>query len=427
MRHLFYIFIILTLAALVPAQDKPPTHFIKITHSADETIAVDSAGKEWRFDKEKGDFVPATGRRASGTGAGSTMGTEDTGGGSIVLDPEVRCTDIHDGDIFEVFKEVVVGIDQRIEGNITCGRDVIVKGLVTGNIYSGRTVTVESTGEVRGDVIANEIRREQGGRILGQRTEAPFPGQIGINIPQLTGPLPSPAGIVLAGFMIFICVITIALAPRHVSRVVAKIEAGPVKSFFWGILGWFSIIPLFALLIITIIGIPVAILILPLAMATGLILAFTSAMIYIGGMLAPIFDWHEKSAYLKSIIGVSAFAIVQLLVLLFNVAGIGALGGVLTVITMAIGIVILSIGFGAVISSKFGIRPKAVNLRVVIDSAPHPGSPGEVPPVPPVKPPPPPRSDASLSRPASSYPPPPVPPPLDSGRATERGGDSSNR
>ena len=425
MRHLFYIFIIvLALASLVAGQDKPPAHFIKITHSADETIAIDSTGKEWRFDKDKGDFVPATGRKTSGAGTGAASDREDTGRGSIILDPEVRCTDVRVGDIFEVFQEVVVGLDQRIEGNITCGRDVVVKGLVTGNIYSGRTVTVESTGEVRGDVIANEIRKETGGRILGQRTEAPFPGRIGFDIPQLTGPIPGPAGIVLAGFMIFICVITIALAPRHVSRVVAKMEAGPVRSFFWGILGWFSIIPLFALLIITIIGIPVAILILPLALAAGLILAFASAMIFIGGKFAATFGWQDKSAYLKSIIGVLVFALVQLVATLFNVAGVQAMGGILAAIVIVVGIGLLSIGFGAVISSRFGVRPKVV--KVVIDVAPHSGAYGEAPPIPPVKPPPPPRSDASLSRPASSYPPPPVPPPLDSGRATERGEDSSN-
>jgi hypothetical protein len=400
------------MAAAVLSQESQNRRFESISHSPQETVAIDSTGQEWYYDAESAEFVTEDEYKKSAGRQRESYDKDDIGPDKIILPPEIRCTDIHDGDITELFSEVVVKIDQRIEGSITSAQNVTVKGLVTGKIISYRTVIVESTGEVRGDVIAREIIRDRGGRILGQRSEVPFPEAFGIGVPRVSGIMPGFGGILFTGFLIFICVIMIALFPKQLERIVAKIGSGPVKSFFWGVLVWFSILPLFVLLIITIVGIPIAILIFPFVIIAAIIMGYVAAAIYIGKRLSPRFNWQDKSIYFKGIVGVVAIAALRLVgnILIFiGAEGLGIFLGVLYIIFASVA---LTVGVGSVISSKFGARPKP--------AGPAPGvarPPGQPHPMPPVTPPPPPRTEPL---PPQVTPPPPVPPPAPkSGNATD--------
>ncbi len=408
------------LATAAMAQDMQEHHFVKIDYSAGETVAVDSSGQEWIYDSEQGEFVPRD-EYDSGSGLSDEGENQDYGPDDIVLPPEIRCTDIYDGDITEIFSEVVVELDERIEGSVTSGKDITIKGLVIGNVFGYRTVTIEGTGEVRGDVIAREIIRERGGRILGQYTEVAFPQTLGIGIPKVTGFFPNFMGIIFTAFLMFLCIISIALFPNHLARIVARIEREVIKTFFWGILAWFSIIPIFVLLVITIIGIPVALLIFPFALIAAFLLGYIATTIYIGKMLAPIFGWQEKSIYIKSIIGVLAIAVLRLLANFSSAIGAGGLDLFFAIIYLVVVFAVITIGLGAVASTRFGTRPKPAG------TAPEPSpTPPEPRPAPPIQPPPPPQSDPVI--PQVIAPPPPVPPPSPrSGNATDEGKNPSNK
>jgi len=419
MKRVSAIFIVgLIAAAALLAQEHQRRQFVKITNSAGWTIAVDSTGQQFIYDTERDEFVPED-EYVGGPDSQDVDQNRDYGPDEVILPPEIRCTDIYVGDITEIFSEVVVDIDERIEGSITCGRDVVIKGLVTGNVVSYRTVTVESTGEVRGDVIARSIVRDRGGRILGQRKEVPFPE--GIGVPQVTTAFPSFSGIILTGFAIFICLITIALFPRQLKVITTVIERSVLKSFFWGILVWFSILPVFVLLLITIVGIPIAILVFPFVLIAAFLMAYVAATIYIGQRVCPYFNWQDKSTYIKSIVGVVFIAVAQIISGFFGLVGIKGLNVLFGVIYFIIAFVAITSGLGAVATSRFGTRPKTPG------TGPEPGGlppgPGTVPPV---KPPPPPRSE-SLP-PQVNVPPPPVPPPAPkSGDATDRDEHPSNK
>ncbi len=417
MRHVsLYIVLLCLLSAAAPAQEESRQAFVKIIHSSSETIAIDSTGNEWIYDRDQGRFVPID---EYSSASGETPGTpdEESGSSEIVLPPEIRCTDVHEGDIVELFRDVTVGFDQRVEGMVLSGRDVIVKGLVIGDVVSFRTVTVESSGEIRGDVVASQINRERGGRILGEQRQMPMPGGVGVTMPRISPVLPDISGIFLIIFQIFVVVIVLALGSGPVGRIINKIEHGVVKSFFWGLLAWFAVLPIFALLIITIVGIPVAILVYPFALLLAVILAFVSSAVYIGRRLSPLIGWEDRSGYLKAILGVVAVGAVLIFSNLADAVGIEPLRGMLAAIFVIICVVALTVGLGGVVTARFGMRPKPA----------HPGP--QYPQAPTVSPPPPPRMDTRPQPPAPPPPPPTPPEPPSrpgSSDATNRDDDPSN-
>ena len=407
------------LAAGVAAQETQERHFVRIDYSSKETVAVDSIGQEWYYDSEQGEFVPED-EYVKIAGVSDEGGIKDYGPDEIVLPPEIRCTDIYDGDITELFSDVIVEFDERVEGSVTSGKNITIKGLVIGNVISYRTVTIEGTGEVRGDVIAREIIRERGGRILGQHTEVPFPETLGLGVPKVTGFFPDFMGIFFTAFLVFLCIISIALFPNHLGRIVARIEREVVKTFFWGILVWFSILPVFVLLLITIVGIPVALLVFPFALIAAFLLGYVAVTIYIGKLLAPLFRWQERSIYIKSIIGVMALAILRLLANFWSAIGASGLDIFFGVIYLIIIFTAITIGLGAVATTRFGTRPKPSG------EAPDQGPPPPEPrPAPLVQPPP---LHPDPITPQSIAPPPPVPPPSpQSDNATDEGDHPSNK
>lgn len=399
-RSILVLSLTVILAAGLNAQEEGGHRFIKIVHSSDGTMAVDSLGEVWYYDEESGDFIRADQYReirseSSDYGMDESAPIED----DFILPPEERCCDITYGDVSDFFNDIVIGIDERVEGKVIGGRDVIVNGLVTGDVVCLRTVTVTRYGEVRGDVIARKIRKESGGRILGTRKEVPFPKLPGIDIVPRTGIMSGLISISITLMAIFLTLIVLALFSEPTRRIVAKIRRNTVASFFWGLLFWFSLAPLFVLLLITIIGIPIAILVYPLVVAATIVLAYVAAAYFIGERLTEFLRWPAKSKYLKAIIGVVVLELSRALFVLGALIGFGFLENLFLVIFIVINFLALTIGLGAVITSRFGRKPK--DSAAADDRPMVPPSPPKIPETP------------------SPVPAPPTPPPPDSKNATD--------
>jgi hypothetical protein len=227
--------------------------------------------------------------------------------------------------------------------------------------------------------------------------------------------LPDALAVFLIAFQVFLCLIVIAIVPKQLQRIITKIESGAVKAFFWGLLGWFSVLPIFALLLITIVGIPIAVLIYPLVFVAAVILAYVSVSVFIGSIVSKLFGWHDRSIYIRGIVGVVALAAVRLLADILTTIGLGALGAILGVLYIIVMAVALTVGFGAVLSARFGMEPKRARLTVHMGPAPA------------VKPPPPPQVNPSQTF-GPEPPPLPIPPPRpDLGDATGGGEIPSNK
>ena len=173
------------------AQDKSNGKYIRIVHSSEETMAVDSLGEEWYYDDESCEFIRADRYREIRSEKSRWRDIDgEVADRDIVLPPEERCTDVTYGDLSDFLDDIEIGLDQRIEGSVICGKNVIVEGLVTGDVFSFQTVIVASTGEVRGDIIASKIRKKSGGVILGTRNEVPVPHLPGITLKPELGVVP---------------------------------------------------------------------------------------------------------------------------------------------------------------------------------------------------------------------------------------------
>jgi hypothetical protein len=373
------------------AQDENGREFTKIVHSSDGTMAIDSLGEVWYYDEESGEFIRSDRYREIHSEL-SEYSREPYAAfdDEIIPSPEERCTEIIHGDVSDLFNDINVGLCQRIEGAVICGKNVTVEGLVTGNIVCFQTVTVTRTGEVRGDVIARKIRKQSGGRIFGSRSEIPFPVVPGIDITPSLGFIPGLVSIFITVLLFFLSLIVLALFSEQTGRVVNKIKKNTVASFFWGLLVWFSILPVFVLLCITLVGIPIALLVYPLAIVATIVFAYATSAYFIGERLSRFWGWQDKSKYIKVITGVVFLELTRTLSILFSIIGAGPLGNLFLVIFIVINAVALTIGAGAVLTSKFGRKPKAVEAKAEIPATPP--SPPEMPEAPPINPPPPPGS-----------------------------------
>ncbi|MFH1700428.1 MAG: hypothetical protein ABIE07_07550 [Candidatus Zixiibacteriota bacterium] len=382
---LFFLFSV----GIASAQEDTGQKFIRITHSNEKTIAIDSTGQTWYYDTDEEKFV----KYQKYSRPESEYG-EEAIDDEILLPPEIRCTEIYDGDLVELFDDVFIDINERIEGTVFGFNDVVVKGLVTNDVISLKRVVVESSGEIRGDVIAGEIVRRRGGKIGGAREEIPIFKNLSPRIIGLSDFLLDYVKYIITAFWLFICMIFLALMPNNLRRIVRKIKSAILSSFFWGLLIWISFIPLILILTITVIGIPllpVVVILFPVLILLG----YVGGAIYIGGLIRRILRVKSESMYLTGALGVIFLELGRYLAMMFEIVDLDVLA-ILTYIGHGVfGFIVVSIGMGAVISSRFGMKPKKLDISEQPEVTPPPPIDETVPP--PVPPPPPP----SVSDPAS--------------------------
>jgi hypothetical protein len=171
-------------------------------------------------------------------------------------------------------------------------------------------------------------------------------------------------GIFKVLFLLFIGLIVFSVAPDHVKRVRTKLEKEMLKSGLVGLLGEILILPIFILLIITIIGIPVAILVQPLAILLAAILGYTAVSLYIGEKIKENTNIKPQTALLTVLLGIIAVELISILARIIGVAGApgSGIGLALMICYWFLIYLILTIGFGAVILTRFGIRPREVKV-----------------------------------------------------------------
>jgi len=299
----------------------------------------------------------------------------------------------HDGDradIIHIFSDVItIEKDEVINGDVVSifGGHVEVLGRVNGNVASiFGTIDVQGTVEdgaiapfgtihigpramVGGDVVASEINKEPGGRIGGLRNELFF---------KLFGEDWRPGGgawlrqtftaVVLMKilFWVFLVLIAHALAARNIAKVKTKIAASFMKSFLMGVLVQILFIPAVLILFVTIIGIPVAIFLLPLLAVAAVVLANAAIGLYIGEKIHENTGIRLTAPLSQTIVGLLALQSIPLLAVVATwFTGLHQVSSIFRIITFAligltavVGYVVVTVGTGAVVTTRFGTRPK---------------------------------------------------------------------
>lgn len=240
-----------------------------------------------------------------------------------------------------------------VDDAVAYGGPLKIYGHVQGDAVSlGGDVTLGPKSWVEGDVVAmgGSIHRDEGAVVDGevQSLGGAVIGQaVKESVKELRGKHPADHGhhdessgiaLFLVWFMVLFGVgfVTNLFAPNRMKLVQEEIRRKPLKSGLLGFLGAIALAPLSILLMITLIGIPLAILVLWPAALLAYAIGFTAVASEIGLRL-PFFRGRKTQALVLAI-G---------LLLLLVVAQIPVLGP-LAVVMLGF------IGFGAIISTRFG-------------------------------------------------------------------------
>lgn len=281
--------------------------------------------------------------------------------------------------IFRMGKDVTVEEDEEIDGDVVAmGGSVEIRGTVTGNAVAiGGDVDVFSTGIVEGDAVSvgGNVTKHGQAVVRGEKVSVAFLSGPRFRLPSLHTSFPfivtrfhPPlwtffARIIKILFFIFIGIVVISILPRHVSKVTEKVKQDFLKSGLVGLAAEILVIPIFILLIITIIGIPVALLVEPLLIIAALILGYTGVCLFVGEKLQEHTSLKPDTKIMILVIGILAVELVPLLARVLGFFGgpFSPLGWIIAFVGWMIGYVVITVGLGASILTRLGTRPKEVS------------------------------------------------------------------
>jgi hypothetical protein len=286
--------------------------------------------------------------------------------------PQIRITprtETGEG-IFRMGSDVVVGEDESIDGDVVAlWGNVTVKGAVSGDAVSiGGDVDIYPTGVVEGNAVSvgGNVTKQSGSVVEGEKISVGFfRGQPIKFAPFVTTRVGMSTAALLLRIirillLIFVGIVVVSVAPRQVNKVRAKVKQNFLKSGLVGFLAEILVLPIFLLLVITIIGIPVALLVEPILILAALFLGFAAVSLFIGEKIGEHTSLKPDTRVMAVVIGVLA---VELVPLASRVIGMfGGLFSPLAFITALVGwlivYVVITVGFGAAVMTRLGTRPK---------------------------------------------------------------------
>jgi cytoskeletal protein CcmA (bactofilin family) len=260
----------------------------------------------------------------------------------------------------------------QVEGDaVAFGGNLEIHGHVNGDAHAfGGNVVLRPGAVVQGDVssIGGMVLREEGAWVEGS-TESFGGAKVGTLVanevkeslkaaqaeePRVKRERHGGGGI--AGFLLkFAALFGLGFLgqlffPARMKELAAEIKSQPLKNGVTGLVGFLALIPITAVLAITIIGIPVAVLmwlVVPVLAALGLTVLAGEI-----GLRLPVLRGRKTQAVVLAL---------GLLVLLL-VGAIPGIGGVVMMLASAV-------AFGAVIRTRFGIRPRGIPEPVMSTTA----------------------------------------------------------
>jgi hypothetical protein len=323
---------------------------------------------------------------------GDTLSNEEVPAGSIEITTRVEKEEGGDigfkkGDVVRFGEKIKVGEGEKVRGSVVSfGADVVVRGIVTEDAVSfGGDVYVTSTGDVYGDAVAvgGQVIREEGGSIGGDEVSLGpgiFPHGIIAGVVQgpfrphfmFSGWAKFLFWLFWLGLVIVIGLGTVLLFPRQLAAVRERVREAPVKMGFVGLLAEILILPILVLvtviLAITIIGIPLLVLVIPL-FVLGVVAAFFFGYISVADVTARLVEaranLNMESPYVRVALGVLLLMIAGLIATVLGAgpAPLRFIGAFFALLSWMIFYLACTIGFGAVVASRFGSGSSRANPR----------------------------------------------------------------
>lgn len=265
---------------------------------------------------------------------------------AFILLAACTCAFAKGEDVVRFYRDANIAQGAEANDVVVMGGNVTVFGRVNGNITAlGGFVVLKPGSYVGGEIvtIGGEVIKEPGAELIGRATTIYMPHFIPSFATLLKGGWlamwATISILVLVGFL-GLAILIIALIPDHMKTVVKSLETSFGIMLLWGFIWTILIVPIAAVLAISIIGvilIPVEILLVVLA----LIIGYIGAGIFIGK--------HVLASFIKKPLPV-VDAIVGIIIL-FLIGFIPFVGAVIKAL-------FLLAGYGAVLVTRFGTAKK---------------------------------------------------------------------
>ncbi|OGA39975.1 MAG: hypothetical protein A3G24_14005 [Betaproteobacteria bacterium RIFCSPLOWO2_12_FULL_62_13] len=267
-----------------------------------------------------GGFVSVTGR---------VSGEALIAGGSIAFGPDT-----------EVLGRVwLAGGDIAVAGSLAnglrvYGKNILLLGEVNGEVrLTGERIEILPSARINGDIIYSsnqEIRIVPGAWVRGTITRAP--GSFEFPHPKFDVPgLPALRPLLFLG-LLAAGALLLVLFPRFTAASLQTVQAAPLKSLGLGIAILFSLPPVILLLIITIIGVPIA-LALAAFYAVALLTGYLVTAFFIGEKLA-----RAVRRQIEPTFGLRIGSLAAALLLLWLAYTIPYVGGFVILIALIVGL-----------------------------------------------------------------------------------------
>lgn len=320
--------------------------------------------------------VPALAERTSLTTV--TTGPDDSVSHSRCVLVDGMKISVDGGEVVRLFSDVTVPEGERVDGDVvTIFGSSRIDGQVTGNaIAVFGSVTLGPQASVDGDLVAifGVVNRAEGGSVGGETVDLGF-------APPIPG-LPALPTILLVAGMFWICsliggAIVSLVMPGRLIRITATASRRMGGSLLLGLAALPMLITGVVLLSITVIGIPVAVL-LPIAFGFTMWIGQYAGLYGLGLKLLRrrLGEGSVFAGLAAGTLFVAAFFAAGALL-----AGPPGLPRTFALFLVAVGglicVALQLIGFGAVLLSRFGTRPRelAPVESVLVAAAPQPAAP----------------------------------------------------
>ncbi|HET9235221.1 MAG TPA: hypothetical protein VFP10_13885 [Candidatus Eisenbacteria bacterium] len=312
---------------------------------------------------------------------------------------------VRDADHVRFGEDIEVSPGTHMEGDVvTMGGDIIVYGRVGGDCVSiGGDVTLEDGAEVEGDVVCMGGTLTLGDSVLIGSDAVSLWGALDVSPTAKIGGHVTDVGVGqavpkfdlwdrhrgtgsrLLGFMgrvvwvlllVGMGLVAFSVFPTRMRRVAATVEHRTIVTFLAGMAGWILWLPAVLLLCITLVGIPVAILLVVFTPIMAL-LGYLAVAEVVGKRLVQRLGITPAGAFKTMLVGVGALEGAVLLGKFLGMIGsfLHYFGMLLAVLGWSVIFVAVTMGFGAFLMTRF---------RAAVE--PPVEAPTLVPPAPPVNP-----------------------------------------
>jgi hypothetical protein len=274
------------------------------------------------------------------------------------------------GDVVKFGQMVHIGEKDIIHGDVvSIGGPITVDGRVTGSAVAvGGRIIIGNTALIEEDAVAvgGSVIKHPGGIIKGDEVSlsfVPIPG-FAFHHGFYRGAQLVSVIVLLLVFM-FLGMVGYVLAPKNVNKVREKIQQNFVKSVLVGVLGQFLAFLAFLLLLVTVIGIPIAVLLLPLFLFVAFVLGIAGTSYHLGEKIKDALGLGVSTPIVTILVGTTAiFSLVIIWAVIdFGVFWAPFMSGLnLLLLLLALAVLYLfgSAGFGAALITKLGTRPKDI-------------------------------------------------------------------